>query len=181
MDLKKYLKEMELDIERLNKSGRILTENGNEINPAPVPTIFNEFISTLSTLGIGYDSQIVSLYKICNGIYLTNIYNGYFIWELEILLRNFRTYGPTRISAPYDYKILCFGDDGGGQLIALRTDGSEEVFLLPEGRIEDFTYDVYNQVIKVIAKDFYGFLTRLQADVRADLNGYTGWQFLSGC
>ena len=170
---------MELDIERLNKSGRILTEDGNIINPVPNKTIFNEFITTLSTLGIESDSQIVSLYKLCNGIYLTDIYNGYFIWPLEILLRNFRADGPTRISAPYDYKILGFGDDGGGQHFVLRTDGSEEVLLLPEGSVKDFTYDVYNQVIKVIAKDFYGFLTRLQTDVRADLNGYTAWQFMS--
>jgi hypothetical protein len=179
MDISNWLNEIEGDIEQLKSSGREITEDGNIIYPAPEPNIFNEFISRLNSIGIGIDSQIVSLYKECNGIYLTDVYNGYFIWPLEILLRNLNTLGPTRISAPYNYNILVFGDDGGGEGFALRADGSEEILFLPEGLIENFTYDAEDKVIKVISKNFYGFLIRLQADFRAHLANDPSWVYMT--
>ena len=169
MDISNWLSEIEGDIERLKSSGREVTVGGNRIYPAPEPNIFNEFISSMNSIGIGIDAQIVSLYKECNGVFLTDIYNGYFIWPLEILLSNLYNLGPTRISAPYNYNILVFGDDGCGQYFALRTDGSEEILFLPEGAVENFTYDAEGKVIKVVSNNFYGFLIRLQADFRAHL------------
>ena len=179
MDISNWLSEIEGDIEQLKSSGREITDDGNRIFPAPEPNIYNEFISRLNGIGIGIDAQIVSLYKECNGIYLTDIYNGYFIWPLEILLMNLNTLGPARISAPYNYKILAFGDDGTGQRFALRTDGSEEILFLPEGAVENFTYDAEDKAIRVISKDFLGFLTRLQADFRADLSGDSSWVYMT--
>jgi len=179
MNINEWLSEIERDIEQLKKSGRALTEDGNLVYPAPKVDTLKEFVSRLNSLGIGIDAQIVSLYKECNGIYLTDICNGYFIWPLEILLMNLNTLGPARISAPYNYKILAFGDDGTGQRFALRTDGSEEILFLPEGAVENFTYDAEDKAIRVISKDFLGFLTRLQADFRADLSGDSSWVYMT--
>ena len=124
-------------------------------------------------------NKAVSFYKICNGVYLTDVYNGYFIWPIEIIIRNLDATGPTKISDPYNYKILVFGDTGGGERFALRTDESEEILFLPEGAVQDFTYDAEDKAVKVISPDFLGFLARLQADFGADLVSDSSWAYMT--
>ena len=179
MKINDWLSEIEQDIEQLKKSGRVLTKDGNLVYPAPKVDTLKEFVSRLNSLGIGEDAHIISFYKMCNGLYLADVYNGYFIWPIEIVIRNLDTIGPTKVSAPYDYKILGFGDNGGGERFALRIDRDGEVLFLPEGAVQDFTYEAEDKAIRVISKDFLGFLTRLQADFRADLSGDSSWVYLT--
>jgi len=179
MNINRWLNEIQKDIELLKQSRRRLTKDGNVVYPEPKANIFIEFISRLNNLGIGDDAQIAAFYKTCNGVYLTDVYNGYFIWPLEIIIGNLDTIGPTKISDPYGYNILAFGDTGGGERFALRTDDGEDVLFLPEGAVQDFTYDAEDKAIKVVSTDFFGFLTRLQSDFRAELARDSSWVYMT--
>jgi len=179
MNINNWLNEIKHDIELLKKSGRILTKNGNLVYPVPETNVYDQFVSRLNNLGVRNDAQIMSFYRICNGVYLTDVYNGYFLWPIETIIVNLDSTGPTKISAPYNYKILVFGDNGGGERFVLRIDEGEEILFLPEGAVQDSTYDAEDKAIGVISKDFFGFLTRLQADFRADLAGDSSWTYMT--
>lgn len=179
MSVGRWLNDMRLDLAELEKLGRSLTKDGNIIYPPPPSQLLADFISRLNSLGIDISSQIASFYKECNGIYLTDVHNGYFIWPIDIILRNLDTIGPTKISGPKACSILVFGDDGGGQRFALRTGKSETVLFLPEGAVIDFVFDGESTDVKQLSKDFYGFLKRLQADMKADIDNNESWEYMT--
>jgi hypothetical protein len=125
-------------------------------------------------------TQLLSFYSRCDGASLPDLWNGYLISPIWHLLQ-VRDDIPVRVEGSLSREILPFGSDGGGNLMALSLGQQKDILFLPLGSIRDSIYrDSPQAPMKLLAKDFDGFLERLLEDLRAFVSRTPGWQFMDG-
>jgi hypothetical protein len=93
-----------------------------------------------SKIGDSMPASILEFYTHCGGISLPDVWNGYYIYSIEIILSSAERYIPTKIYGTPPYDILVFGGNGGGRLFASRLD-SEEIIYLREGSVVNSTFN----------------------------------------
>jgi hypothetical protein len=141
--------------------GHALDENW--IKP-PASDNSAEIESAVAT--IANNKQLEAFYRECNGISMPDVWNGYFIHELEHLKNREAKGEPTSIEGKLQRDIAVFGSDGGGGMFAIRL-AESDILYLPNGEIRNSVYlDTANSATR-LANDFEGFLARLLADVDA--------------
>ncbi|MGB4773627.1 MAG: SMI1/KNR4 family protein [Daejeonella sp.] len=119
-------------------------------------------------------------YKLCDGIMMPDVYNGYFIDTLERLSTTDVRGEPSQI-LDSSVDILVFGSDGGGGRFAI-DHKSGEVYYLPSGgsiRYGVFSFLSSKDAPILIAKNFNYFIERLLNDVRAFLQEDKQWAYLT--
>jgi hypothetical protein len=162
------------------KIGKIQSDNNTESNGLASPATLED-LASLKARFSGRDlTQLLSFYSRSNGATFPDLWNGYFIHPVRLLLRA-REDIPVRVEGSLSREILPIGSDGGGNLIALSLGLQKDILYLPHGLIEDRIYrDSPPMRMKVLAEDFDGFLNRLLEDLRAFVDGTPGWQYMDG-
>lgn len=123
----------------------------------------------LSLLDKRVDLQVVEFYLACDGIKLPNVWNGFFISPLSRLPDAEKFSLPDRAALPTgEIPILSIGSTGGGDNFA-RNCSTGEVMFLPPGLVENGLYDGRDGRVRVVARDFKGFLERIIEDTEAFL------------
>ncbi len=151
--------------------GYPLDENIIE-SPDPVSRISDKSIGDNRSL-----PQVKEFYSLCDGIDWPNVYNGHYIIKKKELGEVKDDTEPTFIEGVNSGEVLFFGSSGGGDLfVIIKKTG--QVAILPYGGIEQNVYDNSDGHVRVVADDFYGFLTLLLEDLRAYVNEEQGHTYL---
>jgi hypothetical protein len=125
-------------------------------------------------------TQLLAFYGRCDGASFPDLWNGYYIHPIRLLLRVGEDI-PVRVEGSLTREILPFGSDGGGNLFASSLGQEMDILLLPHGAIRGSIYrDTSAMPMTVVAKDFDGFLRRLLEDLKAFVNGTPGWRYMDG-
>lgn len=162
---KSWIGEAESLLKRLYEYDHGYTLGENFIEPA-------DAVSQISNMSIGDNRsspQVKEFYSLCNGIDWPDVYNGYFIIKKEDLGKIQDEFTPSFIQGVNAGEVLFFGSSGGGDLSVIIKE-SGQVAILPPGRIRQNVYDNSDDRAKVVADDFYGFLSMLLEDLRAYVN-----------
>jgi hypothetical protein len=140
-----------------------------------------EDLASLKARFSGHDlTQLLSFYRRHDGASFPDLWNGYFISPVWHLLRT-RVDIPVRVEGSLGREILSIASDGGGNLMALSLSQKKDILFLPPGSIRDSIYcDSPQKPMRLLAKDFDGFLERLLEDLRAFVERTPGWQFMDG-
>jgi|GEM_PF-2158810 hypothetical protein len=124
------------------------------------------------------EAEVIAFYSICDGINLPDVHNGYFIHPLKkftmaqshlIALNE----DNTKIS-----EFFVVGSTGGGNLIAIEQT-TNSTYLLPNNRIENGLYfSSTASPIRIISRNYAGFLNLLHADIVAFCEEKAGHRFI---
>lgn len=148
--------------------------------PSGVNMVYPADLSGLEELThvLKIPEQLEAFYRECGGIKLSNIWNGYSVSSPQNIVKGIASGEPTIVSGSQAGRVITFGSDGGGNLLALRNEEANEVLYLPLGIIEDGMFDGEWTPVKVLSQDFFGFLERLLADTKAFVRGDEQWEYM---
>jgi hypothetical protein len=129
--------------------------------------------------GLTSTHPLAAFYSLCNGIDIPDVHNGYFIHTIEQILHNLETGAPTRLASNLAETIVCFGSDGGGSNFVTLMKEPSAVLYLPLGAVHNGIFDDNSTATRVLANDFFAFLSRLEGDISAFLADSDDWPFMA--
>jgi len=112
------------------------------------------------------------LYRALDGLSFADVRNGYFIHRAAHTASCAANGDPVRVEGELDMDVQVFGSDGGGSLFVVDVHEGAIYYLPSSGPVYDGVY--YEQDFAPVRRSsdcVDGFLLRLQADVRAFLEG----------
>jgi hypothetical protein len=153
----------------------LLAELARQETPYPFDT--NELRSPVSRDAV-VPEALRSLYAVCDGVSLPDVWNAYFIDPADELVSNKKRGLPIQIAGTPPIEIEPFGSDGGGGIFAVTTDGA--VYYLPSwGVVENNVYiGDDTRGARRISNSVIGFLQRLLADVEAFVHSREGHVYI---
>ncbi|WP_331769267.1 hypothetical protein OG948_36370 (plasmid) [Embleya sp. NBC_00888] len=115
-------------------------------------------------------APLVDFYGVVGEVSLPDVHSGFFVASVESLVQGAGDVHPTKVVGAIEDDIVVFGTNGGGDLIAMATDG--RVYMMGGGSLLGRVYDVDEDGIRAAFCDLAEFLAFLKAhlrDARADL------------
>jgi hypothetical protein len=177
MDLTAWREQMQRAIDDLADVELLYPKGRHVIFPPAGPRDLEELAVHVKPAVPG---ELAEFYRMCDGLRLPDVHNGYSIASAASVCRYIRQGEPTRVSDRTPSGVVMFGSDGGGGRFALRTEGQPEVLYLPNwGAVDHGMFDAALAPTEVLAPSLEGFLNRLIDDVRAFTRGDANWNFMA--
>lgn len=143
------------------------------------PMAAPESSALMQKLSIDALPEVRDFYRLCNGLSLPDVYNGYFVHGLDEIERSLQQGAPTTLAGQDHTRLLPIGSDGGGALFAVNLDHHTEILYLPPAYIVASTYHGEATEVRVLAQTFTAFLARICDDFRAFLERTPGWSYMT--
>ncbi|HEX5222872.1 MAG TPA: SMI1/KNR4 family protein [Verrucomicrobiae bacterium] len=129
----------------------------------------------------GVRQQLKEFYGQCSGLSWPDVGNGLFIESSDRLLTNQERDEPNELlvrGSSKTAKILVLGTDGGGGRFCIdRVTG--KIIHVVTGTLSANRLEAESNQVSIVAEDLNGFLSRLQADLRAFINDDREHQYLA--
>jgi hypothetical protein len=124
--------------------------------------------------------KLQSLYEVCDGISLPDVYNGYFIDSAQRVASASNRGEPILVEGSQSIPIHVFGSDGGGGRFVLGTVDGAVYYLPSSGAVNNSTY-IEDSVVTIrrVAGSVIEFLWRLNDDIKAFVYGHEGHVYLT--
>lgn len=176
MDFKKWLDEL----------SSLLNELKNL--PLPYPLGMNEirevkregYLPPTTVNGGQLPSAFTDFYRICDGISINDVWNGYWLFGFDDILRRYELGEVNKVEGVGD--VLVFGGNGGGGRFALCLGVNNQILYLPSGgavRSSLWSTNVDYYAPQVLAEEFTVFLTLLLNDVKAFVRQTPDWKYIN--
>jgi hypothetical protein len=111
---------------------------------------------------------LVGMYRVCDGLVLSDVHVGYFIDPAERVASSSTRGEPVRIKGRNVTSISVFGSDGGGGRFAVNAAAGEVYYLPSGGAVAEGTYFEDERVrVRRLADSLIDFLGLIAADVEA--------------
>ena len=134
----------------------------NLINAPASPETWHKL---LTTTAIPPQSPLAEFFLLCDGVRASDVCNGYWIHNADIIIGQFCSGEPIRITAPISVNILVIGSDGGGGRFAIDRNNWSDVFYMSEGMVTDATFDGDECSVELVANSFSNFLIFLRNEI----------------